>query len=552
MTRTQRIVTLLMVALVAAIVTSFTSSQGTALIRFLHLDAGTPTLDITLNGELAAADLPYGETTARLTVSAGQADMAAYLAGTSVEIASQRITLNGGAAAIILADAGDSRVHIVNEDLAPLPFGNSRLAFFNALDVQAQASIALQDETLIMETLAAGSASSSVASSADTYDIVLETGGEMPIGSIGQPLAAGSFNLLAIHGSSAAPELLNSASELEGEADSGRVRFIHAIEGAAPVDLRVDGQLIVPALAFAAPSPSIALPAGSRDIAVNLGAAEIMSERVQLRAGERITVILMRTNDGLGIFAFADAASAVNAESAVVSLVNSIPDSVINYLQLESGAIIALNVQTNEAGSSAKIVPGRQAMTLHLNIGGNQGEVPISPRYFHSGSYYRLVALAGGVFSAPRLLIVESSLQREISALPASADVAPKTISAPEKTTHPDTPAVVEPIAESASQQQAVEPDTQESAEQTPEELAAVAVEDVVAQDDSQSDAPMPPEPSLTPYATVKVNPDAALHMRQYPSSDAMSLGLLPSASNLMILGRRGPSQFSGEPNPLP
>ena len=56
-----------------------------------------------------------------------------------------------------------------------------------------------------------------------------------------------------------------------------------------------------------------------------------------------------------------------------------------------------------------------------------------------------------------------------------------------------------------------------------------------------------PPERALTPYAFVNVNRDSALHLRQYPSSQALSLGLLPAESDLMILGRRGPSQVDGD-----
>ena len=412
MIRIRKIVSLLAVALAAAIVTSVTFTQETTLIRFVHLDAGSPTVDITLNGELAAADLPYGQATTRVEVAAGPADLSTYLAGTTVKVASERIMLEGGPAAVILAEVESRPFHIVSEDLRPVSFGNTRLAFFNALDTEAQVRLTPQDEAPAMNiSLAAGNASRPLDSIAATRDIVIKTD-EMELAPVSQPLSAGAFNLLLIHDSAAAPKLFNAVTAAEGGEDSGRARFIHAIEGAAPVDLRANGELIVPALGFAAPSPPIALAAGSHDIAANLGSAEIMSKHMQLRAGEMSTVVLMRTNAGLGMFAFADATGAVDADSAVVSLVNAIPDSVISYLQLESGAIIALNVQSNEAGVAAKIVPGRQTMTLHLNIGGNQGEVQVPPHYFHGGSYYRLVALAGSVFSAPRLLITETSLAR--------------------------------------------------------------------------------------------------------------------------------------------
>ena len=52
---------------------------------------------------------------------------------------------------------------------------------------------------------------------------------------------------------------------------------------------------------------------------------------------------------------------------------------------------------------------------------------------------------------------------------------------------------------------------------------------------------------SATPYAIVVVNPDSALHIRQFPSSDALSLGLLPAASDVLVLGRRAPADIGGD-----
>ena len=552
MTQFRNIMTILIVALSAAIITGITYTQDAAVIRFVHVDDGSPTLDIVLNGDLAAADLRYGDTTAPVEVPAGPADLSTFLAGTGVKIYDQRITLESGPAAIILAEANRGSLHIVSEDLASVALGDTRLAFFNALEAEALFSITMPDRSVATETLVAGMVSSPVESSAGAHEIAINAADDVSFGPVSEPLAAGAFNLLVIHGATTEPELLNAATALEGVQDSGRVRFIHAIEGAAPVDLSVNGKLIVPGLGFAAPSTPVTLPAGSLEIAVNLGAAEIMSERMQLRAGEMSTVVLMRTSAGLGLFAFADNTDAVDADSAVVGLINAIPDSVINYLQLESGAIIALNVQANEAGATAKIVPGRQAMTTRLNIGGNQGEVTAPPHTFYGGSFYRLVALAGGIFSAPRLLIVETSLQRRISSPPSSEDVAADDMPSAEAVEVPDEADADQPAAIPASQPETDEPDAEQLAEAERETPATEEVVDSAAQDDSHSDAPTPPEPSLTPYATVNVNPDAALHMRQYPTSDALSLGLLPANSNLMIIGRRGPSQFDGEPNPLP
>lgn len=50
------------------------------------------------------------------------------------------------------------------------------------------------------------------------------------------------------------------------------------------------------------------------------------------------------------------------------------------------------------------------------------------------------------------------------------------------------------------------------------------------------------------PTARVALDPGANLHLRQYPSVLAQSLGLAPSGADLIVLGRRGPSEHAGEP----
>ena len=49
------------------------------------------------------------------------------------------------------------------------------------------------------------------------------------------------------------------------------------------------------------------------------------------------------------------------------------------------------------------------------------------------------------------------------------------------------------------------------------------------------------------PTARVVLDPDANLHLRQYPSVQAQSLGLAPSGADLIVLGRRGPAEYRGE-----
>ena len=537
---------LLIVALLAGTIAAGVWAQDTAAIRFVHLKAGSPALDIRVNGELAAAALRFGEASARIHVSAGLAELSAYLPAAQAALFSEMVTLYPGPAAIVIGDTGGAHFRVVSENLEPLEAGSGRIVLYNAMNAPAQLRLHTPAETLAMNViLAARGESKAIDVAAGAYEIAID-GADETVGSrhFSQSIAAGSANLLIVLGRPSEAAIFQLTSAADGGQKSARLRFIHAIDGAAPLDIRLDGQLLAPGLSFAEPTPHLAVEAGAREISVSLGAAEIGSMRLELDAGARRTVALTRSSEGLALLDFVDATAGVDEQSALASLINLIPESVISHLELESGAIIALDMAFGQAGDAATIAPGAQAMTLHLNIADERGEVAIPPHHFHGGSLYSLVALPGGVFSAPRMLIVETSVERHIRATLEQDAIQPTELPATAEPT--DAPTV-------APTEHATMPEpTATAARQT----AAPEVDERVASPEPETEASAAPEArerALTPYAIVNLDPEGALHMRQYPSIEAMSLGLLPAQSELMILGRRGPAETeAGESGALP
>ncbi len=556
--------------------------QDLAQIRFVHVDAGSPALDVYVNGELAATNVTYGGSTAYMHVPAGVIGLTANLATTSVQLINETLSLNADSAVVILSSRADRRIHVAADDLSELAFGGTRFSLFNALDEEATlALVAADDEEIAQAILSPGTGDVPHEVDAGTYNLSVdstdnESGADLQL--FEAPLRAGTSHVLIIHGTQADPQLLSLSSSTAGGVYSGRMRFVHAIAGAAPLDVQINGQLVLPALAFAAPSQHIALPSGSHRIALVLGSAEIMSEQLLIRAGELSTVAIMGSSAGLKMRSFGDSTDGVDESSAVVSLINAIPGSVISHVQLEGGAIAAFNVPFGEAGDAARIVPGTQSMTLHLDIGDDRGAVEVPARHFAGGSYYNLIALAGGAFSAPRLLVAETSLRRQVRAsapmteaaelTEAEADVQPELMAEQQSEAQADAAAEVESAAES----EAAQVDEATQPESSPEELAgpdseaesSTQSEQLPAEDDASVETEVMPEEatatessnllmpgneisSATPYAFVVVNPDSALHIRQFPSSDALSLGLLPSASDILVLGRRAPADIDSE-----
>lgn len=552
-----------------------TQGQDSAQFRFVHADTGSPALDVFVNGELAATDVTYGAATAYMRVPAGEVSLTANLATTSVQLIEERLSLEAEAAVAVLSSRAGGRIYSAAADLSQLAFGKARYTVFNAMEsAAAVALLDASDAAIAQAELSPGAAQAPGELDAGVYQVSIRATDVDADGlRIEAALYAGVSHLLIIHGRQDNPQLLAVDAATKGGGDSGSVRFVHTVGGAAPLDVHMNDQPILPALAFGEPSPHIALPSGSHRIALSLGLAEILSEQLDVRAGQANTVVIMGSSASLTMRSFRDAFDSVDESTTVVSLINAIPGSVISHLQLEGGAIAAFNVPFGEAGDAARIAPGSQSMTVHLDIGDDRGAMETPARHFAGGSYYNIIALAGGAFSAPRLLVAETSLQRQVFARPLMAAV-----DAPAEEAKPE-PEIIAPVEEQtiaeeqeekpALQTEAdhddgtaeIEPSAGEYPAETPDPESSAELESPAAQDDLPTETAAAPKAaaeteagnlivagseitSLTPYAIVEVDPHSALHMRQYPSGDALSLGLLPAASELMVLGRRAPANL--------
>ncbi len=572
------VASLLVIIVIAAMWTAIPQAQTAARARLIHVASTVPVVDIYVNGELAVADLAYGESSAYFALPSGATEFRATREGTSAQLLVEWLNLESDSSSILISAKESAQLAVIPDDMTPLDLANSRLLIVNALDFAYSVAIESSDvDRQTSDEVAPGDSLGPIELAAARIELDLHPAngvGKAAPASFGANLAAGSNNTLVIHGSSDDPQLLHAMAAVDADAMSGRVRFVHAVPGAAPVDLKINDRMIVPNLAFAAPTEHIPLPGGSQELTVSLGGAVLSSMSLDVSAGQLHTVVVMGTPAALTIQQYQDSPRDLSASAAVVSLLNAAPNSSVNQLRLDSGAIVAADVGFGEAGGAAQIVPGVHSMSLILDIGDERGTIDVPPFYYYAGSYFNLIALSGSAFTAPRLLIAETSLARRVAAaapsMPASEDVKPD-MSADEPAADAD--------SRPATAQTEVEPETEADLEtelqpeadpvsQADETGASKAQDEPEADaeldptNDSQpateSDAPgqaelsMEPGPSLVlgPYAIVDLDPSARLQLRQYPSRDALSLGLLPGETNLVVLGRRGLTLFYSDEVP--
>ena len=510
-----RIVTFILLLLTVTFFATPALAQVGAKARFVNVAPGSPALDIYVNSQLAAADLAYGEASPYVNVPAGSLEIVANRAGSSVLLYGQRTNVSGGSAATLIAtSSADSQMQAIAENLSPLEFGEGRLSILYAVADGPTADILLQDtEQRLAEGIDQGAVVGDYVLNADTFNLAVVASG----GDIGASLfefqvavAAATSQLAIIFGDANNPQVLTTRAAAAAAADSGMVRFVHAVQGATPVDLSVNGALIVPGLAYAQPTEHIALPSGSHRIALGIGGVEITSLPLSVAAGQAQTVIVMGTPANLNVSPHNDDLSSLNVSSATVSLINAIPGSVVDHLRLSSGVTAATNIEYGQSSGAAQIVTGSQVLAMGLTIGDESGTVNLPATHFYGGSYYNLIALPGDAFSSPQLVIAETAVMR-------GADI----------------PAMSVEIAPTA------EPETSVATTTTVETEAAVAAASPADFDGAT--------------ATVNVNLGANLQLREYPSSASRSLGLAPSGALLYVLGRRGLTEYYGdEPEDVP
>ncbi len=481
-------------------------SQGGARARFVNVAPGAPSIDILVNGELVESGLAYGESTAYLNLPSGNINLLGLVAGTSTAQLEHSADLAAGSAvSFLMSSALSPQFQAIPENLGALGFGATRLSIVYAIADGPPVDIVFRENGEILgESIRPGAVVGPYELRAGVYDLDLIVAGDASGSSIldlRAPVAAGASHLAIVYGSANDPQVLTTSASTAAPTDSGLVRFLHAVQGATPFALSVNDSLIVPSLAYALPSQHIALPSGSHQVALSIGGAEITSMTLNVAAGQAQTAVVMGSPANLSMLSYSDDLSAIDRSSSLVSLINAIPGSTVDRLILSSGATAATDVVYGSASAAAKIVTGNQGLTLDLTIGDDSGAVNLPDKRFYGGSYYNLIALPGSAFSGPHLLIAETSVLRGLD-----VDVS---------LMEPETPALAPTV------------------EQLPEEVLQPVF--------------ISPAEIEGPTARVSLNRGANLQLRQYPHSEALSLGLAPADTTLIVLGRRGLTEYYGE-----
>lgn len=492
-------------------------AQGNSLVRFVHVVPNVGAVDVFLNGTLAVETLAFGNASTYLTVPSGQHTVSVTASGTSTPLWQQSMSADAGRATTLIASSANTpQFTAFSDNLTTTGFGSGRLLLIHAVegappvDVKLARSVTLGGvEQPVGTTIASGMAYNTSFGAFDlpaqNYVVnVVASGSEAPVLSeVSVPLPSGTSQMAVVYGTPAQPAVLLLNRATQPNADSGLVRFVHGIIGAGNVDILVNNTLLVPNLSARTASEHIALPAGEHTVKVVVAGSdgELAQAALVVAAGQAQTLVVQEAAGAAVLVTVTDDLSGVNADTAALTVTNTIVGGEVSRVQLGS-TTLANSLQAGNSAPAVTLRPQNGSISFTLTISGQSGTLSTASQPFYGGVYYNIIAVAGdGLFTPPTMLVLPTSLAQTVGSAPSAAT---RSIS----TTAAQPPAASEVVTAAPPAPVVQQPSTASTGNEI--------------------------------TASVVLNPGANLQLRQYPSATSLSLGLAPSGSVLIVRGREG------------
>jgi uncharacterized protein YgiM (DUF1202 family) len=573
MTLTHRRVTLgvglvLMVMLITHALTGSVSAQGNSggRLRFVHVVPGAPAVDISIDKTVAVRALGYASASRFINVPAGDHAISVTAGGRAVFQGKVSVAAAQAQTLIFEGTATAVEMGVYEDDLGPVAPGNTRLTASHAIKGGPAVDVLRGDGSPLIQGLKYAVPYGAFDIPATALSIAIVPAGSDVNSAIlkvdNLPLVAGTHNRLIALGTlegEVKPSflLLTAAADAENPAEAALLRLVHAVPGAPAVDVYVGDKLIAPALAFGSYTPHLALAAGSADVAIRAAGSgasgtTLATAKLTLAAGKAQTLVVAGVPDSLKVLSAEDNISALKPTTARLHLINATGDGT---------ATLKIGQDVNVAASAAKPdVKGTElnAGIYDLAISVDQPSVDLKSSQPFSGGVLYDIVVAGS--QPDQLIIAPTGLNEQANSAPGVAPVA-----VAQASTAVATMAATEAVTGAATLE--VQPTMQATAAPTqqPTLVPQPTVEPPTAQPEPPTEVPaeptatplpptIPPQPTKVQgiIATVQTNEGVNLKIREFPSTTARTLALVPSGATLVVDGVSGPVQPTGQPTFTP
>lgn len=520
--------TLLLATLVA--LTVFAQADGQGLVRFVHVIAGADAIDVYTDGQLTIDNLEPGGVSGFIAMQPGAHTVTVTEADSTTVLWEQTINPAANTAQTLVAATSEPlEFQVFQDDLAPLRPGSTRFTAIHALPDGPVVDVILSDGRPVVSGLNYGQIYGTLDIPAMSYELAVVPSGEgldsAIVAATPYGLHAGISHILLIHGSADAPQatLLNAPAQAQDAA--GFVRVIHAIPGGDPVDVALDGTGFASGVAFGGEvAPFAAVASGDHTVSVRVAGSdtELVTGDVTVGAGEYVTIAVAPAGGAPVLHTFTSDLSGIAADHALVNVINLLTGDATASVTLDDGAEVASGVAAG-ASSTGAISPVASGATVSIVAGEETTEIAAPLDAFYGGVLYEIVITEGE--SGPEVFVAKpASIAQGVASAPGNEMLADAVSETSEIVADADIPVA--------------------------EESEVVLTEPAVAPTEP-APAPSSTEEPL-PTARVLLDPGANLQLRQYPSSQAFSLGLAPAGAVLTVHGRQGPAELSVFETPSP
>lgn len=562
-------------------------------VRFLHAVPGAPEVDIYFDGAPVARGVAFGSATPHISVPGGEHQVALRQAGTGADspvLIEVPVPLVADLAFTVVVQGTPAAIEaaLYEDILDELEPGMARLTAINAIADAPALDMLTREGGPLLQGVNYGAQFGTINYNTGVQDLVMVPAGgavDSAVVTLGAvSLQSGTLYTFVALGTleDTVPAAgLVLATPVNGSANAVRVRVAHGSPDAPAVDVYADDVLIAPALALGEMTGHMPLPAGDYTLALRPAGTPVADTAVVTAdvtldpATPAVTVAAlgMLGDESLMLASFTDEVEGVASDMARLSVINAAEGSraTVNVVDADQTAL-AGDLPVGQQSTETDIAIGEYMLTVRLPDLANPVDLVVPPQDYFGGVYYS-VLVYGGTADVPfDARVAATPLSVDVTSLlaptppPAVAEAPlPAEEDAPADNPPADNPADA-PAADAEASSEIVMDDAPAEAPPTEapppvEEAPPPAESEVVAAAPAEAAPPpaAPPvqQPTQDPNqvtATVQLDPGANLQCREYPRADARSLGLIPSGTSLVVIGRTGEPLVpeTGDPTPEP
>jgi phage baseplate assembly protein gpV len=384
-----------------------TPGAGTAQVLVSHASPNAPGVDLLVDNSVVGTNLTYPNNTGYLTVPAGTRNIKVRVTGTTTTVIDANVPLAANAVySVFAADSVSNLTPVVlTDDLTAPAAGKAHVRFVHLAPNAPAVDIALQGGAVVFPNTVFKNSTAFTPLDAGTYNLEVRVAGTSTVvlslpnvtfanGGIYTVFARGFVGGSGEQGLGA-QTIVNTQSTAPA-----RVMAIHASPDAPSVDLLVDNTISGTNLTFPNNTGYLNVPAGSRNIKVNVAGTSttVINATLTLDAGAAYSVFATDSVSRLAPLVLVDNLSAPASGKAHIRFIHLSPNAPAVDVALQGGAVVFGNTSFGENSTLLPLDAGTYNLEVRL-AGTNTVVLPLPNIMLQAGKIYTVFArgFVGGV-----------------------------------------------------------------------------------------------------------------------------------------------------------